>query len=314
MRVMVRKAKLADPRDVAWLLASYARQALARVEAAGELAALITVKQALQDALAMTFDEDKGEHFFRSTLVQTLFYGVFSAWVLWAERFPPQPADARFDLWNDTRSSTIPVIPELFHQLTEPGSLKVLGLEELLKWAVAALNRVDRPTFFATFDQGDAVQYFYEPFLKEFDPKLRKAMGVWYTPKEIVQYMVQRVDTVLKSELGVAAGLADERVVVLDPACGTGAFLVEILKFIRDQVEANEGPVAGGNAARTAILNRVYGFEILSAPFVVAHLQIGLLLSRWQATLNNDQRAQVYLTNALTDWIPGHVRSKPEYA
>ena len=82
------------------------------------------------------------------------------------------------------------------------------------------------------FQDEHAVQYFYEPFLEAFDPQLRKQLGVWYTPPEIVQYMVSRVDTVLKEELLVSDGLADPSVYILDPCCGTGSYLVEVLRHI----------------------------------------------------------------------------------
>jgi predicted helicase len=95
--------------------------------------------------------------------------------------------------------------------------------------AGAVLNRVKRAQFFSVFEEGNAVQYFYEPFLEAFDPNLRKELGVWYTPREVVKYMVSRVDDALRNDLGIASGLADPRVVVLDPCCGTGAFLVEVL-------------------------------------------------------------------------------------
>jgi hypothetical protein len=80
---MLHAAPLADPKDVAWFLASDARDARARLEAAAELPALATVRKALEEALGLTFAGERGEHFFRSSLVQTLVYGVFSAWVLW---------------------------------------------------------------------------------------------------------------------------------------------------------------------------------------------------------------------------------------
>ena len=83
---------LAEPKDLAWLLASYARDGLARVEAAGDSASLSAVRSALEEALGVKFEGDKGAAFFRSTLVQTLFYGVFSAWVLWVA---PDPAPNR---------------------------------------------------------------------------------------------------------------------------------------------------------------------------------------------------------------------------
>ena len=106
-RVLLNTATLDSPEEVAWFLASYAREAKFRVEE-GHLPALLTIRTALEEALGMKFDTERGEHFFRSTLIQTLFYGMFSA---------------------------------------------------------SVLNRVDRASFFASFDEGAAVQYFYEPFL-----------------------------------------------------------------------------------------------------------------------------------------------------
>ena len=91
------------------------------------------------------------------------------------------------------------------------------------------------------FEEDTAVQYFYEPFLEAFDPELRKELGVWYTPPEIVQYQVARVDTVLREELGLADGLADPNVIVLDLCCGTAAYLVEVLKRIAETLKAKGG-------------------------------------------------------------------------
>ena len=87
-RALSHRAALTEPKDLAWLLASYARDGLARVEAAGASPPLATVRAALEDALGVRFEGEKGARFFRSTLVQTLFYGVFSAWVLWARQVP----------------------------------------------------------------------------------------------------------------------------------------------------------------------------------------------------------------------------------
>jgi hypothetical protein len=87
-RVLLHAAPLRAPRDVAWFLASYARDARVQIETAGDLPELAKIRRALEEALGITFDGDKGEHFFRSTLVQTLFYGVFSAWVLWHKESP----------------------------------------------------------------------------------------------------------------------------------------------------------------------------------------------------------------------------------
>ncbi len=302
-RVMLRKAQLSDPKDVAWFLASYARDAKARIEHS-KLPALDSVRRALEQALGLQFEGEKGDHFFRSTLVQTLFYGVFSAWVLWHNG-----SAERKDYFEWRLSAfylRVPMMQVLFEEVAKATKLEQLNLLEVLDWTGAALNSVNRKAFFERFEQGHAVQYFYEPFLEAFDPELRKALGVWYTPPEIVRYMVARVDTVLREELGIKDGLADPRVYVLDPCCGTGAYLVEVLKRIAQTIEAKGGDALGSNDLKQAAMTRVFGFEILPAPFVVAHLQLGLLLQNLGAPLSVEghERAGVYLTNALTGWEP----------
>jgi hypothetical protein len=303
-RVMLHSAPLAAPADLAWFLASYARDAKARIEDA-ELPGLANVRRALEEALGLKFEGKKGEHFFRSSLVQTLFYGVFSAWVLWCKQHPP-PTTATFDWHAAQWSLRVPMIRALFEQVATPTTLGPLGLVEVLDWAAAALNRVDRASFFAKFEEGHAVQYFYEPFLEAFDPELRKQLGVWYTPPEIVQYMVARVDTVLREELDRPDGLASPDVYVLDPCCGTGAYLVEVLKRIAATLRAKGEDALAAQDVKRAAVGRVFGFEILPAPFVVSHLQLGLVLQNLGAPLaeKKDERVGVYLTNSLTGWRP----------
>ena len=201
-RALSHRAALTEPKDLAWLLASYARDGLARVEAAGNAPSLQAVRSALEEALGVRFEGEKGVRFFHSTLVQTLFYGVFSAWVLWA-RADAESGDesssaggyggAKFDWRTAVWHLRAPVLRALFQQLSDPGRLQPLGLVEVLDWTSAALDRVDQGAFFARFDEGEAVPYFYEPFLQAFDPELRKQLGVWYTPVEVVRYMVARV-------------------------------------------------------------------------------------------------------------------------
>ena len=105
-RVMLYIAPLSAPQDVAWFLASYARNAKARVENHKDLSALAAVREALEEALGMKFTGDKGEHFFRSTLVQTIFYGVFSAWVLWHREKPEREDDFDWQksIWSFARA------------------------------------------------------------------------------------------------------------------------------------------------------------------------------------------------------------------
>jgi hypothetical protein len=302
-RVMLHGAQLASPEDVAWFLASYARDARARIERA-ELPALAAVRAALEEALGLKFEGEKGERFFRSTLVQTLFYGVFSAWVLWGRVRGDR--SARFDWKQAAWSLRVPMISALFEQVAMPSRLGPLGLVEVLDWTAAALNRVAREEFFKRFEEEHAVQYFYEPFLEAFDPVLRKELGVWYTPKEIVEYMVARVDRVLREELDLPDGLADPRVYVLDPCCGTGAYLVEVLRRIAVTLRERGDDALVSSDIKRAAKERVFGFEILPAPFVVAHLQLGLMLQNLGAPLGGGpgERVGVYLTNALTGWEP----------
>jgi hypothetical protein len=238
-RVLLHASPLNNPKDVAFFLASYARDARARVESAGHLPALAAVRTALEEALGMKFEAEKGEHFFRSTLVQTVFYGVFSAWVLWHKE-KPQRKDA-FDWKSAAWTLHVPMIKALFEQVATP---------------------------------------------------------------EIVQYQVARVDTALREELDIPDGLADPRVFVLDPCCGTGAYLVEVLRIIEKTLNEKSEDALVQLAVKEAAQKRVFGFEIMPAPFVVAHLQMGLLLQNLAVPLDDskNERAGIFLTNALTGW------------
>ena len=345
-RALAHRAALTEPKDMAWLLASYARDALHRVEAAGDAPSLNAVRSALEEALGIRFEGERGARFFRSTLVQTLFYGVFSAWVLWARSgslnvptngppgnagVPPASFNWREAIWY----LRAPVLQALFQQISAPNRLQPLGLVEVLDWTAAALDRVDRAAFFTRFNAGDAVPYFYEPFLEAFDPALRKQLGVWYTPAEVVRYMVARVDKALKADLGLADGLAADNVYVLDPCCGTGAYLAEVLRRIAANLQGKGLGALAGAAVKQAATERVFGFEIMPAPFVVAHLQVGLTLQALDAPLTDDpipsssftpspsgrglgrgspaqtDRPGIFLTNALTGWEPRTTKPLP---
>ena len=300
-RALSHQAAIAEPKDLAWLLASYARDGLARVKAidAGG-GALSALRGALEEALGVRFEGERGTRFFHSTIVQTLFYGVFSAWALWARDAPGERFDWRKTVWH----LRVPALAALFQEVAAPGRLRLFDLVESLDWTAAALDRVDRPAFFARFNEGEAVPYFYEPFLEAFDPALKKRLGVWYTPPEVVRYMVARVDNALKRDLGVADGLAAENVYVLDPCCGTGAYLAEVLRRIAANLEGRGLGALAGARVREAATGRVFGFEIMPAPFVVAHLQVALALRELGAPLGEEERAGVFLTNALTGWEP----------
>jgi hypothetical protein len=314
-RVFERRVPLIKPKDVASLLASYAREARERA-ADHPLAAFAGVKSALQESLGITFEGEKGEHFFLSTLIQTLFYGIFSAWILW-RRSPDYRAHNFIFNWRLSADYLrLAVLRTLFHAIAEPGALQTVQITEVLDHATDALNRV-QPDFFTTFREEDAVQYFYEPFLEAFDPQLRKDLGVWYTPREIVRYMVERVDHLLRTEVNEPLGLASPNVQVLDPCCGTGAYLIEVLHRIERTLreQAGDDDALVGADLRRAVTTRIFGFEIMPAPFVISHLQIAQFLEDKKASLAASQRAQVFLTNALTGWVPvRHPQSTFGYA
>lgn len=300
-RVLMNAAPLTRPEDVAWFLASYARDALVILEAK-DASALAPLRNALELALGIKFDKDKGEHFFRSTLVQTLFYGVFSAWAIWAQNGEL----GKFDWRHSAFVLTVPMIRSLFEELAKPSRLTPLGLVDMLDRTGEAINRIDVSAFFKTFHTEQAVQHFYEPFLEAFDPELRKQMGVWYTPHEVVKYIVSRVDKVLRDELGLADGLANKNVYVLDPCCGTGTFLIEVLRKIEETLKTKGADALIGDDIKDAAQHRIFGFEIMSAPFVIAHWQVGNLLNSLGAPFqpSSGERPAIYLTNALTGWTP----------
>ena len=179
--------------------------------------------------------------------MQTLFYGVFSAWVLWnskRERAPPaqSPPALLFRLaLRPPGSLRVPILRTLFVQLTDPGRLQPLGLDALLDWTAGALRRVDRDPVLRCLRRhrgGRRPVLSTNPSSPPSTPNSASELGVWYTPREIVRYQVARVDALLKTDLGLPDGLADPRVVVLDPCCGTGAYLVETLRRIEVNLRA----------------------------------------------------------------------------
>ena len=304
---VTRYAPIAEPESLARILARQARRAKADLPDKFTHA----VQGLLDDfgtALGVTFVGHEGEEFFRSSLIQTAFYGLFAGWALWWQGKRAKPFR-----WEDLSDYLkIPFLGSLFYEFRHPSRIKELRLAEHLDVATETLARVNGELFFEhfrlpTLKMGEetattAIMHFYEPFLEAFDPDLRKELGVWYTPTEIVRYQVGKIDQLLRRDLGCTRGFADENVIVLDPACGTGAYLLEVLRYAAAQLE-EEG--AGGTLAAKlldAVCRRFIGFEILTAPFVISQLQLYLLLARLGAAPDEKHRPAVFLTNALTGW------------
>lgn len=319
---VTRYAPIAEPESLARILARQARKAKADLPDKFTRA----VQGLLDDfgeALGIGFEGEEGEEFFRSSLVQTAFYGLFAGWALWARGDRLEPFR-----WRDlSLYLKIPFLAELFHQFGHPTRIRELGMARHLDAATETLGRVDRVRFFTRFQvpslrpvaagststtappapeeahASGAILYFYEPFLEAFDPALRKELGVWYTPSEIVRYQVRKVDRLLREELGCARGFADDSVVVLDPCCGTGAYLIEVLRCIAETFVAEGcGDALLGMKLLEATRGRIVGFELLTAPFVVAQLQLYLMLAELGVEPDQDHRPAIFLTNALTGW------------
>jgi type I restriction-modification system DNA methylase subunit len=150
----------------------------------------------------------------------------------------------------------------------------------------------------------DPFIYFYEDYLKAYDKDMRKGRGVYYTPPPIVNFIVRAVDDILKDKFEIADGLADnKRVTVLDFACGTGTFLLEVMNKIFENIGGAEKAKAGA-VVREHILKNIYGFEYLIAPYTIAHLKLSQYLKDKGHPLADTERLQVYLTNTLEPIAP----------
>jgi len=201
-------------------------------------------------------------------------------------------------------------------------------LDERIRWVVDDLadlfNYVDINVIIKEFSKTDhdPIIHFYETFLSEYDPALRKSRGVWYTPKPVVQFIVQAVDDILKQDFNIPDGLADasyttpplsegaggklHRVQILDPATGTGTFLAEVVQNIYQRFKNQQG--MWQNYASEHLIPRINGFEILMASYAMAHLKLDMLLKQTGYTSPNPskggefrERLHIYLTNSLDE-------------
>jgi predicted helicase len=259
---------------------------------------------------------DLSEDQFADMYAQTIAYGLFAARV-------NAPPDERFSRQNAAYDlpKTNPFLRQMFGQIAGP------ELDERITWAVddlaELLARARMDLVLADFGkrtrQEDPVVHFYETFLKAYDPKMREARGVYYTPEPVVSYIVRSVDHILKTEFGLPDGLADNsmieipepgepkgtrkvhKVQILDPACGTGTFLAQVIETIRDTVVAKQGAGMWPGYVHDHLLPRLYGFELLMAPYAIAHLKLGMRLKETGYDIDQSERLKVFLTNSLEE-------------
>jgi len=268
---------------------------------------------------------------FADIYAQTLAYGMFSA----------RLHDTTLDSFSRQEAAelipkTNPFLRKLFQYVAG------YDIDERIKTTVDNLADVFRATnveallknFGKTTQTSDPIIHFYETFLAEYDPKLRKARGVWYTPEPVVNFIVRGVDDLLKTEFGLKEGLADisktkikvklqgtaiakgrnkgkpvfknkkvHKVQILDPATGTGTFLAEVVKFIYNKkFKAMQG--AWSDYVEEHLIPRLSGFELLMASYSMAHLKLDMLLSETGHMPKKEQRFNIYLTNSLEEHHP----------
>ncbi|MCR9181459.1 MAG: DNA methyltransferase [Flavobacteriaceae bacterium] len=264
---------------------------------------------------------------FADVYAQTIAYGMFAARL-------HDPT-----LKNFSRQEAAELIPK-----SNPFLRKLFGyiagpdIDDRIKWIVENLSEVFLAcnvkeilkTYGKATKMEDPIIHFYETFLSEYDPKLRKSRGVWYTPQPVVDFIVRAVDDILKTEFDLPAGLADtskttiklntqtadkrsvtgykqveqevHKVQILDPATGTGTFLAEVVKHIHKRFEGQQG--IWSNYVEKHLIPRLNGFELLMASYAMAHLKLDLLLTETGFQPTTNQRLRVFLTNSLEESHP----------
>lgn len=255
---------------------------------------------------------------FADVYAQTIAYGMFAA----------RLHDATLPTFSRQEAAELipksnPFLRKLFGYIAGP------DIDDRIKWIVDGLVEIFLAcnveeilkNYGKSTKMEDPIIHFYETFLSEYDPKLRKARGVWYTPAPVVNFIVRAVDDILKTEFDFPQGLADtsktkikvdvqgkqvnqevHKVQILDPATGTGTFLAEVVKHVHQKFKGQQG--IWSNYVENHLLPRLNGFELLMASYAMAHLQLDLLLTETGYKPTSHQRLRVYLTNSLEESHP----------
>ena len=243
-------------------------------------------------------------HEFADQYAQTLIYGLFAA------RYHANDLDT-FSRKEVARliPQNNPFLRELFQHIG------VYNLDERIAWIIDDLVGIFgatdvRALLDANKEERDPVMLFYEDFLTAYNPAGRKARGVYYTPAPVVSFIVRIIDDLLQKEFGLKEGLADcsltldgkHRLQILDPATGTGTFLVEVVRRIYSKFAGQTG--VWNNYVKDHLLPRLHGYEILMAPYAMAHLNLEYVFRETGATSLGTARYGIYLTNTLEEEHP----------
>ncbi len=285
----------------------------------------------LHAAFKAALIHDLSEDDFADMYAQTISYGLLTARI-------SRPSGLVADNLKDMVPVTNPFLKELLETFLSVGGRKgkidfdELGVNEVVQLLRDAEMEAVLRDFGDRNPEEDPVIHFYELFLKEYDPEKRMKRGVFYTPKPVVSFIVRSVHELLKKQLGLVDGLADVTtwreiatqvdsvqipegvspttpfVQILDPAIGTGTFLVEVIEIIYETMckkwlsaghMALEIPNLWNEYVPKHLLPRLYGFELMMAPYAIAHMKLGLKLYETGYRFGSNERARVYLTNSL---------------
>ena len=266
---------------------------------------------------------------FADIYAQTIAYGMFAA----RYHDPTLPTFSRQEAATLIPKSN-PFLRKLFQDIAGYDLDTRLDwiVEELVTIFLASDVAVIMKNFGKSTKQEDPVVHFYETFLGEYNPALRKARGVWYTPQPVVNFIVRAVDDILKTEFNLPQGLADtskikikkkavtqtkgkdakikevetevevHKVQILDPATGTGTFLAEVVRHIHKKFEGQQG--IWSKYVTNDLIPRLNGFELLMASYAMAHLKMDMLLTETGYKPTDDQRFRIFLTNSLEEAHP----------
>ncbi len=226
---------------------------------------------------------------------QTITYGLFLAKI-------QCQGELKREFVDHCLPRNIPIIQRIFRDIA--GSSLPPDLTWIFDEILDVLNATDIKKILTDMDSRgksdrDPFTFFYEDFLRLYDPTKRERRGVYYTPRPVVNYIVKSVEWILKNNFSKKMGFAEDDVTILDPAVGTGTFLW--LVYLRTLGELKNNGLAGimRNKIKTHLLKDFYGLEILITPYIIAHLKLSLILKRWNYELDAGERVQVYLTNSL---------------
>jgi hypothetical protein len=293
---------------------------------------LCDLRKAFAEALIPDLEQKEKLGEFADMYAQTLAYGLFAARCnhMGTEPFRRLGAAAEIPKTN-------PFLRQLFETVTGT-ELDKEPYAPFVEDLVQVLANADMDAILADFGRHtgreDPVVHFYETFLASYDPDLRETRGVYYTPEPVVSYIVRSVDHLLKERFGMPLGLADSslveydrqataheqeekakepchRLLILDPACGTGTFLYAVVDHIRQFFMEKDNAGMWSTYVRDHLLPRLFGFELLMAPYAVAHFKLGMQLAgmdlpegqrqQWAYDFSGDERLGIYLTNTLEE-------------